>query len=95
MRCRRSTGAIAMAAALLIAGIVQMFVQSAALQFVYSAVGVLLFAGMTAYDTQRIKNGYFQMGGGALANSGDRGVNLGGSVPVANASVAADDSAVL
>ncbi len=48
---------------LMIAGIVQMFVHSAALQFVYSAVGVLLFSGMTAYDTQRIKNNYLQMGG--------------------------------
>jgi FtsH-binding integral membrane protein len=48
---------------LLIAGVVQMFVQSAALHFVYSAVGVLLFAGMTAYDTQSIKNTYFQVKG--------------------------------
>ncbi len=48
---------------LLIAGVVQIFVQSAALHFVYSAVGVLLFAGMTAYDTQSIKNTYFQVKG--------------------------------
>jgi FtsH-binding integral membrane protein len=52
---------------LLIAGLVQMFVHSAALQFVYSVVGVLLFAGLTAYDTQRIKNGYFAVGNTAVA----------------------------
>ena len=52
---------------LMIAGLVQIFVQSTALHFIYSAVGVLLFAGMTAYDTQRIKNSYFYAGHGAMA----------------------------
>ena len=28
-----------------------------------SAIGVLLFAGLTAYDTQRIKSMYFQVAG--------------------------------
>lgn len=46
---------------LLIAGIVNIFLQSAMLHFVYSAFGVLLFAGLTAYDTQAIKNTYFQV----------------------------------
>ena len=54
---------------LLIAGVVQIFVQSAALHFVYSAVGVLLFAGMTAYDTQSIKNTYFQVQGSSAAEA--------------------------
>ncbi len=48
---------------LLVAGVVNIFLQSAMLHFVYSAVGVLLFAGMTAYDTQAIKNSYFEAGG--------------------------------
>ena len=30
-----------------------------------SAIGVLLFAGLTAYDTQRIKSMYFQVAGHA------------------------------
>lgn len=53
---------------LMLAGVVQMFVQSAALHFVYSAVGVLLFAGMTAYDTQAIKNNYLRMGDTAASD---------------------------
>ena len=48
---------------LIVAGVVNIFLQSAMLHFMYSAVGVLLFAGMTAYDTQAIKNTYFQVGG--------------------------------
>ena len=43
---------------LLIALVVNMFVQSAAMMFVISAVGVLVFAGLIAYDTQRIKEQY-------------------------------------
>jgi FtsH-binding integral membrane protein len=46
---------------LLITMVVQIFVQSTALHFIYSAVGVLLFAGLTAYDTQAIKNTYSQV----------------------------------
>ena len=34
---------------------------SAAMQFAVSSIGVLIFAGLTAYDTQRIKNDYIQM----------------------------------
>ncbi len=33
--------------------------QSSALQFAISAIGVLIFAGLTAYDTQKIKEMYF------------------------------------
>jgi len=45
---------------LIIAGFVNMFLHSAALYFVTSAVGVLIFAGLTAYDTQRIKEMYWE-----------------------------------
>jgi FtsH-binding integral membrane protein len=40
---------------ILIAGVVNIFVQSSALQFVISVVGVLVFVGLTAHDTQAIK----------------------------------------
>jgi len=41
-----------------IASVVQMFLQSAVMNFVISVVGVLVFTGLTAYDTQWIKNNY-------------------------------------
>ncbi len=44
---------------ILIASIVNIFVASSALQFGISIIGVLVFAGLTAYDTQRIKAMYF------------------------------------
>ncbi|HEY4545778.1 MAG TPA: Bax inhibitor-1/YccA family protein [Pedomonas sp.] len=44
---------------LIIASLVNLFTQSAAFDFVISAVGVLLFAGLTAYDTQKVKEMYF------------------------------------
>ena len=44
---------------ILIASIVNIFVASTALQFAISVIGVLVFAGLTAYDTQRIKAMYF------------------------------------
>ena len=45
---------------LIIAMIVNIFLQSSALQFAISAIGVLVFAGLTAYDTQKIKEMYFE-----------------------------------
>ena len=46
---------------LILASLVNLFLQSSAMQFVISAVGVLVFAGLTAYDTQRIKEMYDSM----------------------------------
>jgi len=43
---------------LLVASIVNIFLASSALQFAISVIGVLVFAGLTAYDTQRIKDLY-------------------------------------
>ncbi|MGB3712408.1 MAG: Bax inhibitor-1/YccA family protein [Erythrobacter sp.] len=43
---------------LIIAMVLNMFLQSGTLAFVISALGVLIFAGLTAYDTQRLKNQY-------------------------------------
>ena len=43
---------------LIVASIVNLFVQSGPLGLAISAIGVLLFAGLTAYDTQKIKSMY-------------------------------------
>ena len=48
---------------LLIAGIVNIFLKSSALDFAISAFGVLIFSGLVAYDTQRLKNSYFEYAG--------------------------------
>jgi FtsH-binding integral membrane protein len=40
---------------IIIASVVNIFVESSGLHFVISVLGVLIFAGLTAYDTQRIK----------------------------------------
>ncbi|MCA3436814.1 MAG: Bax inhibitor-1/YccA family protein [Rhodobacter sp.] len=45
---------------LVVASIVNIFLASSALMFAISAIGVLLFAALTAYDTQNIKNTYLQ-----------------------------------
>jgi FtsH-binding integral membrane protein len=43
---------------LIVAMLVNLFLQSSGLAFAISAIGVLIFAGLTAYDTQRIKTEY-------------------------------------
>jgi FtsH-binding integral membrane protein len=43
---------------IILASLVNLFMASSALQFVISVVGVLVFAGLTAWDTQRLKNEY-------------------------------------
>jgi FtsH-binding integral membrane protein len=45
---------------LIIAMVINIFLQSSALSFAVSAIGVLVFAGLTAYDTQKIKEMYFE-----------------------------------
>ncbi|ANB35734.1 Bax inhibitor-1/YccA family protein [Rhodovulum sulfidophilum] len=45
---------------LVVASIVNIFLASPAIMFAVSALGVLIFAGLTAYDTQRIKTDYLQ-----------------------------------
>jgi FtsH-binding integral membrane protein len=51
---------------LIVASIVNIFLGSPAIMFAISAIGVLIFAGLTAYDTQNIKNTYL-----AHAHHGD------------------------
>lgn len=45
---------------ILIAGLVNIFLQSSALHFAISVIGVVVFVGLTAYDTQRIKADYIE-----------------------------------
>lgn len=55
---------------LIVASIVNIFIASSALQFAISVIGVLIFAGLTAYDTQRLKSEYLhysQMGADGAA----------------------------
>jgi FtsH-binding integral membrane protein len=52
---------------LIIASLVNIFLASSALDWVISVVGVLVFAGLTAYDTQRIKEMYSPMDDGSVA----------------------------
>jgi FtsH-binding integral membrane protein len=45
---------------IILASLVNMFIHSSGMQFIISIVGVLIFVGLTAYDTQRIKVTYTQ-----------------------------------
>lgn len=47
---------------LIIATIVNFFMQSTGLYYALSYIGILIFAGLTAYDTQNLKNMYYQSG---------------------------------
>jgi FtsH-binding integral membrane protein len=54
---------------LIFASLATFFFHSAALVFVINLVGVLIFAGLIAYDTQRMKATYYQLGGNEAAMS--------------------------
>jgi FtsH-binding integral membrane protein len=54
---------------LIIAMLVNVFIRSDAMGFVINAVGVLIFAGLIAYDTQRLKMAYYAFAGDAAARS--------------------------
>ncbi|NIR59800.1 MAG: Bax inhibitor-1/YccA family protein [Gammaproteobacteria bacterium] len=54
---------------LIVAMVVNLFLQSPALMFAISAIGVLVFAGLIAYDTQRLKLMYAQTAGNEQAMS--------------------------
>lgn len=45
---------------IIIASVVNMFMASSALHFAISVIGVLIFTGLTAYDTQKIKEMYYE-----------------------------------
>ncbi|MCC0031109.1 MAG: Bax inhibitor-1/YccA family protein [Brucellaceae bacterium] len=59
---------------LIIASVVNIFLGSTALQFAISVIGVLVFAGLTAYDTQQIKEMYYE---GDSAEVGGRKAIMG------------------
>jgi hypothetical protein len=48
---------------LMIASLVNIFLKSSAMEFALSVIGVFIFIGLTAYDTQRIKQSYYQFAG--------------------------------
>jgi len=52
---------------IIIASVVNIFLASTQLQFVISVIGVLVFIGLTAYDTQRIKSMYDAVDGSEIA----------------------------
>ncbi len=51
---------------IIIAMVVNLFLQSSALNFAVSVIGVLVFVGLTAYDTQKIKEMYIESDGAAV-----------------------------
>ena len=59
---------------IIIASLVNLFFQSSALQFAISIIGVLVFVGLTAYDTQSIKNMYYA---GDSENTGSKKALMG------------------
>jgi FtsH-binding integral membrane protein len=48
---------------IILASLVNMFLHSGMIGFIVSVLGVLIFAGLIAYDTQRLKMTYYQLGG--------------------------------
>jgi len=52
---------------ILIAAVVNIFLASSALQFAISVIGVVVFVGLTAYDTQQIKEIYYEGDGEEIA----------------------------
>lgn len=51
---------------IIIAMVVNIFMQSSALAFAISVIGVLIFVGLTAYDTQKIKEDYLETDGAEI-----------------------------
>ena len=53
---------------IIIAALVNMFILSSALQFAISVIGVIVFTGLTAWDTQKIKEMYYEGDGYEIAS---------------------------
>jgi FtsH-binding integral membrane protein len=53
---------------IIIASLVNLFIQSSALQFAVSVIGVIVFTGLTAWDTQQIKEIYYEADGEEIAS---------------------------
>ena len=54
---------VAFLVGLIVASVVNLFWMNDTFSLVIAAIGVLVFAGLTAYDTQKIKSFYFQIQG--------------------------------
>lgn len=54
---------------LIVAMVLNMFIASSILSMAISVIGLLLFAGLTAFDTQRLKHQYYELGGNSRAMS--------------------------
>ena len=54
---------------IIIASLVNIFLKSSALEFAISFIGIFVFIGLTAYDTQKIKEMYYQAAGHAEMTS--------------------------
>ena len=52
---------------LILASLVNIFLKLPAIYWIINAAGVLIFSGLTAYDTQRLKMTYYQLGGDKAA----------------------------
>lgn len=52
---------------IVIASLVNLFLKSPMMYLIINALGVFIFAGLIAYDTQRLKMSYYQMGGDEVA----------------------------
>jgi len=52
---------------IILASLVNLFLQSSGLHFAISLIGVFIFVGLTAYDTQKLKALYYQVSGGGEA----------------------------
>ncbi len=52
---------------LIVASVVNIFLQSSMMSFIVSVLGVLIFAGLIAFDTQRLKMTYYELGGDQAA----------------------------
>jgi FtsH-binding integral membrane protein len=52
---------------LIIASVVNMFLHNGMMSFIISVLGVFIFAGLIAYDTQRLKMTYYALGGDQAA----------------------------
>jgi FtsH-binding integral membrane protein len=62
---------------IIIASVVNMFLGSTLLQFAVSVIGVLVFAGLTAWDTQRLKNDYIYGAGSMGGDVAQRSAIMG------------------
>ena len=55
--------------AFIIVSLINMFLQSPMITYVFSFIGLVIFAGLTAWDTQRLRQMYLQMGSQVNVNN--------------------------